>query len=325
MGLDALEKGVPESSKSNDPEKSAPEKIDDSSSKKKKKKKKKSGESNTPASLLKNMTAAATRGILDAKDQGHRYGNFHNYYSFNPTQERMKLLEKSGGILDVVANHWNKTSTLILPSKSGGTRDEGIPPTKKPKLEGESSESTPASNMHQEARFCYLDVGCNEGDLTMEVAKALAARLSGNRDRGRTESGDNAARSNSTFDNNNNENKVDGMTVSATGVDIDKELIRRANRKYKPNEAATASSPIPVLPSFQVSNVLSGIFLDNQSDTNVGNDSEKQEQQFYFTSLFSTTMWLHIHGGDEGLRRALGDICRCTKSFVLVEPQPSKW
>jgi hypothetical protein len=35
-------------------------------------------------------------------------------------------------------------------------------------------------------------------------------------------------------------------------------------------------------------------------------------------------MWIHIHGGDEGLRRVLKKLCAQTRHFLLVEPQPSK-
>ena len=329
MVLDSpeYETNVSKKSKSNESEKNISKEAGDLSSKKKKKRK--SDEFKTQENG-KNETSVVARDILDAKDQGHRYGNFHDYYSFNPTQERMKLLEKSGGILDIVANHWitNQESSKLSPSKSGVDRGECFPATKKPKLDGDPSESTPASLINQEASFGYLDVGCNEGDLTMEVAKALAIRLSGNiGDLDEKESSDDNARINSASDSNIDESKVDGMIMNANGVDIDKELIRRANRKYKPNNNIADASSIPIFPNFQVSNILSNDFLVDQSDSNADNDREKKKKQhpFYFTSLFSTTMWVHIHGGDEGLRRALGNICRCTKSFVLVEPQPSKW
>ena len=247
-------------------------------------------------------TPVVEAGVLSMKDKGHRYGNFHNYYTFNPTQERMKLLEKSGGILDFVANNWNSTGDDVslqtnnpeasqVPTTSG---DASLPENKKPRIEVDSPTTAPPLG------FNYLDVGCNEGDLTMEVAKALACRLSTSRI--------------AKDDNEVTASKHD-VILNAKGVDIDKELIDRAKHKYSKSTKTQENS---ILSSFQVSNVLSSDFAATSTPDN-------KEQHFHLTSIFSTTMWVHIHGGDEGLRRALGNICRCTKSFVLIEPQPSKW
>eukprot|EP00571_Detonula_confervacea_P006464 CAMPEP_0172325214 /NCGR_PEP_ID=MMETSP1058-20130122/53430_1 /TAXON_ID=83371 /ORGANISM="Detonula confervacea, Strain CCMP 353" /LENGTH=57 /DNA_ID=CAMNT_0013041695 /DNA_START=66 /DNA_END=236 /DNA_ORIENTATION=+ len=32
---------------------------------------------------------------MDANDQGHRHGNFSNYYSFHPPQNRLQVLEQT--------------------------------------------------------------------------------------------------------------------------------------------------------------------------------------------------------------------------------------
>ena len=304
----------------------------------------------------------------------------------------MKLLEKSGGILDFVVNHYWITTTQQNTSSSSttkrveaaeaaaaaaasGTTGRGddtdldlLPATKKLRrccVKAAKSTTTepdhPSSDgitrlQQQQDVFRYLDVGCNEGDLTMEVARAVAARLFIIMSKTEKDTTDN--------NNNNNNNASDASTLSTTtssfastttdkaskseatvtanGIDIDDKLIRRANRKHN-NDATTfmPMSSVPILPTFHVANVLSSNFLsllannnnvptptsdhDDDNSNNNNNSMSSSSYLFDFASLFSTTMWIHIHGGDDGLRRALGNICRCTKSFVLVEPQPSKW
>ena len=46
---------------------------------------------------------------------------------------------------------------------------------------------------------------------------------------------------------------------------------------------------------------------------------------FHLTTIFSTTMWIHVHGGDDGLRSFLVRACQWTANYLLVEPQPSGW
>ena len=46
---------------------------------------------------------------------------------------------------------------------------------------------------------------------------------------------------------------------------------------------------------------------------------------FHLTTIFSTTMWIHVHGGDDGLKSFLERACDWTSKFLLVEPQPSGW
>ena len=85
------------------------------------------------------------------------------------------------------------------------------------------------------------------------------------------------------------------------GIDIDPVLIERANTNHKGD--------------FRVANILQKHDLQVIPDQNL-------------ISLFSVTMWLHVNSGDGGFREALLNICeRCKPqgSFLLIEPQPSKW
>ena len=54
---------------------------------------------------------------MDAEDQGHRYGNFPNYYSFHPPQNRLQVLEESS-ILNHIRNG------LLLKKRTSTTNDE---------------------------------------------------------------------------------------------------------------------------------------------------------------------------------------------------------
>jgi SAM-dependent methyltransferase len=191
-------------------------------------------------------SAPASTQVTSATDKGHRYGNFHSYYNFHPPVDRISLLTRKGGILEYIAKTWNPSDT------------------------GESPAGT----------FSYVDVGCNEGDLTLEIAKAILDQLKG---------------------------KLQ-TKVTVKGIDLDPVLIQRAQEKWRQKESANDS----IQASFQEANILS---------TEI---SEAEAFTADFTSIFSTTMWIHIHGGDEGLTRVLKKLCAQTRHFLLVEPQPSK-
>lgn len=124
--------------------------------------------------------------------------------------------------------------------------------------------------------FEYLDVGCNEGDLTLGIGEALRHRmLQSPRPEG-----------------------ASGQLVRVHGLDIDPVLIERARKKSMKGVEAI----------FEVQNVLDA----------------KELPRADLVSLFSTTMWLHIHGGDEGLRSALSRMCKAARRYLVIEAQPSK-
>jgi hypothetical protein len=129
----------------------------------------------------------------------------------------------------------------------------------------------------KEDYFLYCDVGCNEGDLTMEVSSAIQSRL------------------------------ADDISMNTTGVDLDGTLIERANSKVKESKSGTKAD-------FLKADVCA---LD-QLDGSIPDGLD-------LLSLFSTTMWLHIHAGDDGFREIIKKLCAKTRGFFLIEPQPSKW
>lgn len=168
-----------------------------------------------------------------AQDLGHRLGNFHNYYAFNPTSHRL--------------NHMKETLEYIFKHASSSAE-----------------------------RFQYCDLGCNEGDLTLDMSTALQKGLM--------------------------------RPVHFVGIDIDPVLIDRAKeKKCKLNNEIK-----DVTGEFRVGDIL--------QDLNhlIKNDSVD------LISLLSTTMWIHVHAGDDGLQDVLKQTCQKTKRFLLIEPQPSK-
>lgn len=122
--------------------------------------------------------------------------------------------------------------------------------------------------------FEYCDLGCNEGDLTIEIASALQQQLSDAR-------------------------------VHVVGIDMDPILIERAKTKPINNQSVDGD--------FQVGNVCETL------------DEMLKDDSVDLTSLFSMTMWIHLHAGDKGLQNVLKKACQKTRQFLLIEPQPSKW
>ena len=187
----------------------------------------------------------------DEADQGHRYGNFRNYYTFHPPSNRIQRL---GEILDYVVEN-RKPEKLAKRPKTGDAD----------------------SSVVKDDSFLYCDVGCNEGDLTMEVSSAIQSRL------------------------------ADDISMNTTGVDLDGTLIERANIKVKDSKSGIKAD-------FLKADVCA---LD-QLDGSIPDGLD-------LLSLFSTTMWLHIHAGDDGFRDIIKKLCAKTRGFFLIEPQPSKW
>jgi hypothetical protein len=249
-----------------------------------KKKKKNDDSNNNSISINKAVVVASPLPTTTFKDDehGHRYGNFGNYYKFNPPSNRISIM---GDVLDYIAQKLSMD-------------------------DDESSSSSSSSNNNNNTGsgvFTYCDIGCNQGDLTMEVARALMHR------------------------------SADTQKIAVVGVDLDPQLIQRATQTYGcgQNDATTTTpqttkddddddSSRIVATHFVTANVLEDdnllplLLMDNNNNNN------NQNHCVNLLSLFSTTMWLHIHAGDEGFKRLLGKLCQQTKNFLLLEPQSSK-
>ncbi|KAL3786850.1 hypothetical protein HJC23_013771 [Cyclotella cryptica] len=294
--------------------------------------------------------------IMEDNDHGHRYGNFPNYYSFHPPQNRLDVLARTG-ILDYII------SRLVKPIQSCGptyTSTDGgddaatasIPVAvgdcdrsqysgKKPRLHKDSL-------MQQSVLAYYCDLRCNEGDLTMAMSELLSSGVAGTSKK-------------KIHISPVSSQECKNCTIECLGLDIDPMLIERAYTKYPvsidslwDNKADGEDQNTlnawrgSVLPSFKVANLCSAaehnravsLFLDertasshatNTKDAEMGPNPSQEQQDiipcpvFQLTTIFSTTMWIHVHAGDEGLKAFLERACGWTKNFLLVEPQPSGW
>jgi hypothetical protein len=265
---------------------------------------------------------------------GHRYGNFPNYYAFNPPKNRLDVLRRSG-ILDYILS--NLTDGNTSRSAIGDGSAEMIPAAvdggghrKKPRLNEDSVGNLPKVSgngyHHNTQTVNYCDLGCNEGDLTM----AMAAFLS----QGTSAEGKDAA----THESCTRDLK---KRVKFLGLDIDSKLIERATSKYCNSTSGESkkllASTENIDATFKTADLCSEskhndavmVFLDPASKTasskeqGLGRDTTATQQIFDLTTIFSTTMWIHVHGGDEVLKSFLERACGWTKTFILIEPQPS--
>lgn len=132
------------------------------------------------------------------------------------------------------------------------------------------------------AVFCYLDIGCNEGDLSLEMYKSIKSEL------------------------------PPDVEVRLYGIDIDSSLIALANQKISQSDKEYIT-----------------FVAVNAADENdialfrsiVGT------YRMSLVSIFSTTMWIHVNYGDEGLQRFLQNaysFCLQQTGAMLIEPQPGR-
>ena len=267
---------------------------------------------------------------LSKEDKGHRLGNFHNYYTFNPTKNRLVVIA-SCGILDSIslsiAKRKESDDKNIVQYKNSINGDDKEGKRQKVDSNLKESENGIIETQNREKNFYYCDIGCNEGDLTLEIAKEIFERIQKH------------------FGSQK-------LHLKCLGLDIDPELIRRANKKSQDlllNQASGTNHSVSSEESlknqwdaiFKECNIcdkhnhlsICSSFLGNHTSTiNVKvEDSKKRtmpnsdkQTRFDLISIFSTTMWIHIHSGDDGLKEFLKRTCEMTNA-ILIEPQPSKW
>jgi hypothetical protein len=160
----------------------------------------------------------------------------------------------------------------------------------------------------------------------------------------------------------NNVTKITTTIIKCLGLDLDPTLINRANEKFSPpfSSSTTASSSTTSKQSnigmieftFKVCNLCSEIEHNNAcllfasenginastttSSTATSEDygfgvalslipvvAPSPQPIFHVTTIFSTTMWIHIHSGDDGLHAFLTRACHYTQTYLIIEPQPS--
>jgi len=135
--------------------------------------------------------------------------------------------------------------------------------------------------------FAILDVGCNEGDLSIEIFQLARLQIPQN------------------------------VQCILLGVDLDPSLIELANQRHKVGDLAD-------IVDFRTMDFMNG--EESSRDINSYMQAFGITG-FSFVSLFSITMWIHLNFGDTGLHTFLSNSVKFLLPNVgslLVEPQPWK-
>ncbi len=232
---------------------------------------------------------------MEAEDKGHRHGNFSNYYHFHPPQNRLQVLEECGLMAQIRCGLFGFSDKSSCQGDTETSAEQSR--RKKPRID--DSLPTDCNDIY------YCDLGCNEGDLTMAMASCL-----------------------NKFVHNTEQ------TIKCLGLDVDPALIQRANNdKFSRNNdghvGENSEKEEYHTPVFKACNLCSDLEHNNACLTFFASNNKQQEpkpkQMFSLTSIFSTTMWIHIHSGDDGLTRFLERACGWTRQYLLIEPQHSGW
>lgn len=123
-----------------------------------------------------------------------------------------------------------------------------------------------------------LDVGCNEGNLSVSLLQRL-------------------------------QHSDPHVTWNLLGLELDPMLTERARNKYKDIPNAT----------FESIDVMEEGFDEYYRSY----CSSRSISSFDVVCCFSTTMWVHLNHGDEGLQHFLNKLCNSCTSILIIEPQ--KW
>lgn len=130
-----------------------------------------------------------------------------------------------------------------------------------------------------------LDVGCNDGAFTVEVARRFAP-------------------------------------ASVVGVDVDPALVARATQRAtddvaKPQELASAKQPAPSAPNVTFEAV--------DAATPDETPPAFTPATYDVVVALSVSKWIHLHAGDDGLRRFFARVLASLKpgGVFVLEPQPS--
>lgn len=187
--------------------------------------------------------------------EGHMCGNFWSYYEFNPPGRRIAEIEGCVAALAALRDVLRRRRVARLAAR-------------------------------------VLDVGCNEGDLTIAFRDMLQAKCA-----------------------------EAGQRVGALGVDIDAELVRRAAAKA-PESAVGEGECADV--SFADGDVTQrGTLASLVGGGDGAAVATASARPVAVSTLFSVTMWIHLVHGDDGLLRLLREVGALSDA-VLVEPQPPK-
>lgn len=260
--------------------------------------------------------------LVQPKDKGHRLGNFHNYYTFNPCTNRIRVMDKLNMLeylrTAVVAAAPDDAAAVVHKCINNGSDDnsnenddrDNCRETKRLKTtttttattnDNSNTQKNMSSKRSQPSIITYCDLGCNEGELTMSLSDKLLFPVK---------------KSSTT--------RTEQYVVECLGLDIDETLINRANKKYKEHNVSDDKNSTKherIHATFDTCNIAMTHELESKCQSFL--TTRMQKDRIDLISIFSTTMWVHIHHGDEGLISLIQSICSLC-NHLLIEPQPSK-
>ena len=142
---------------------------------------------------------------------------------------------------------------------------------------GEVPDSVLRSLAPQKGQVVHvLDIGCNEGALSIAILMKLREALP-------------------------------DSDIRLLGIDLDSTLIEAARVKH-------ASVPGA---SFECHNV-----MQEEFDHHISAFCQSENiKGFDLVTCFSTTMWIHLNYGDQGLKRLLSKLATACASLLVIEPQ----
>ena len=162
---------------------------------------------------------------------GHRFGNYHDYYFFHPSSIRTALIP-NGIFKDMHRNNSNNNDTITT--------------------------------------FNVLDIGCNEGDLTIDIYNRIRSEVSTDID------------------------------INVIGIDIDPTLIDRA--KQKAFNSISMNDTIQFIAKDIMNNNDCNAKSNTDTNTDINTDTNANaiisNKKFHFVSIFSVTMWIHLNHGN---------------------------
>lgn len=302
-----------------------------------------SGPTTADADVDASVIASSTKEDQVLHHQ-HQFGNFHNYYTFNPSTNRISILEK----LKIL--NYLRTQLIILGPDEIDCNEESDERGEDEKRERKRLKTNiKASTSSKRRVITYCDLGCNEGDLTMSISNHLL-QLHGNKNKIQVHD-DKDDHHQDHQDHHQQVTTTDvtkhkhAVIIKCLGLDIDCNLIKRANNKYSnntrpKNETHNHYNTIdnsnqhhmkienhhPIHATFETCNIANNDEFKSKCQSYLlqsSINSQIKKERFDLISIFSTTMWIHIHHGDDGLKSLLRSICTLC-CYILIEPQPSK-
>lgn len=158
----------------------------------------------------------------------------------------------------------------------------------------ERLDQLPITQLHERAQLSQrnhiyiIDIGCNEGDLSMGVLKKM-------------------------------KDAFPAVPCSLLGIDLDPVLVERAIAKYC-SESKGDEREDDNRVTFKCFDILSTEFDAYIKDF----CSLRGVAGFDVVSCFSITMWVHLNTGDEGLEKFLTKAASLTQKYLIIEPQAWK-